>query len=94
MSNMICTAILAAALISLAAPAMADYTTQRSIQECVVIHQVGMVRNATPAEVARGIEVPCYLNDDDAVRYYFRKLHEREEEFCQRCCCAVGWEKR
>ena len=87
-------AILALGLISIAAPAMADRTTQRPIQECVVIHQVGMVRNATPAEMAGGIEVPCYLNDDDAVRYYFRKLHEREEEFCQRCCCAVGWEKR
>jgi hypothetical protein len=88
------TAIFALGLILITAPAMADYTTQRPIEECVVIHQVGMVRNATPAELVRGIEVPCYLNDDDAVRYYFRKLHEREEEFCQRCCCAVGWEKR
>lgn len=87
-------AILAIALILIASPAMADRTTQRPIQECVVIRQVGMVRNATQAEIARGIEVPCYLNDDAAVRYYFRKLHEREEEFCQRCCCAVGWEER
>ena len=87
-------AILALALILIAAPAMADHPTQRSIQECVVIHQVGMVRNATPAEVAQGIEVPCSFNDDDAVRYYFRKLHEREEEFCPNCCCRAGWEKR
>ena len=91
---MIRIAILALALISIAAPAMADHTTQRPIEECVVIHQVGVVRNATPAEVASGIEVSCSLNDDDAVRYYFRKLHEREEEFCPRCCCTAGWEKR
>jgi hypothetical protein len=68
--------------------------TPASAQQCVVIHQVGMRRNATPAEVAQGIEVPCYLNDDDAVRWYFRKLREREEEFCPRCCCDAGWEKR
>jgi hypothetical protein len=77
-----------------AAPAMADHTTQRPIQECVVIHQVGMVHNATPADLAQGMTVPCNLNDDDAVRYYFRKLHEREDEFCPRCCCGPGWEKR
>lgn len=66
------------ALISIATPAMADQT-------CVVIHQVGMIRNATSAEIAQGIEVPCYLTDDDAVRWYFRKLHAREDEFCLRC---------
>jgi len=87
-------AILAIALILTAAPAMADRTTQRPIEECVVIHQVGMVHNATPADLAQGMTVPCNLTDDNAVRYYFRKLHEREEEFCQRCCCAVGWEER
>jgi hypothetical protein len=87
-------AILAIALISIAAPAMADHTTQRPIEECVVIHQVGMVHNATPAEVAHGIEVPCNFTDDDAVRFYFRKLREPEEEFCPHCCCRAGWEKR
>jgi hypothetical protein len=79
-------AILALALISIATPAAAE--------QCVVIHQEGMVRNATPAELDRGIEVPCYLTDDDAVRWYFRKLHEREDEFCPRCCCNSGWEKK
>jgi hypothetical protein len=78
----------------LAAPAMADHTAQRPIEECVVIHQVGMVRNPTPAELAQGITVPCNLTDDDAVRWYFRKLHEREDEFCPRCCCNSGWEKK
>jgi hypothetical protein len=88
------TAIIAIPLILIAAPAMADHTTQRPIEECVVIHQVGPIWNATPAEVAEGISFPCNLDYNDALRYYFSKLNEREEEFCPRCCCNSGWEKQ
>ena len=76
-------AILALALISIATPAAAE--------QCVVIHQEGMVRNATPAEL-RSREhrrVPCYLTDDDAVRWYFRKLHERVRMSFARSVAAI-----
>jgi hypothetical protein len=86
--------VLAIALISITAPAMADHTAQRPIEECVVLHQVGMVHNATPADIAHGMTVSCNQTDDDAVRYYFRKLREQEEQFCPRCCCGLGWEKQ
>jgi hypothetical protein len=87
-------AILAIALILIAAPTMADRTTQRPIQECVVIHQEGPIWNATPEEVSRGVSFPCDLNYNDALRYYTREINRREVEECPRCCCAAGWEKR
>ena len=81
-------------LILIAAPAMADHTTQRPIHECVVIRQQGPIWNATPEEVARGIIFPCGLDYNDALRYYNIEVRKREEQVCPRCCCSTGWEKK
>jgi hypothetical protein len=88
------TAIIAIALISIAAPAMADRTTQRPIEECVVIRQEGPIWNATPEQVARGVSFPCEHGYNQALRDYTTEIRRQEDEFCPRCCCNSGWEKR
>lgn len=37
---------------------------------CVIIHQTGVVRNATPDEAARGMIVDCELTDINALNFY------------------------
>ena len=59
-------AILALALVSLAAPAMADQKV------CAVVHQVGVTRDLSAADLTKQYgnywtEVPCYLSDDKAM---------------------------
>jgi hypothetical protein len=77
--------ILAIALISTAAPATADHTTQRPIEECVVIRQEGPIWNATPEQVARGISFPCEHDYNQALRDYLIEVRRQQNDQCPRC---------
>jgi hypothetical protein len=52
---------------------------------CVVIHQTGPVWNATPEQVAQGIEFPCDLTYNQALDYYNREIYRQQQQECPGC---------
>ena len=53
---------------------------------CIVVHQVGVIRNQPSVTIPpNSVIFPCYLNDDEALVYYNLKMTEQMREFCPDC---------